>query len=94
MGSKRMMEMMPLLIAMEAKVLAIKVKLGLRRRIEIRIRRICVIEYANGLKHVIGKPCKVNEVMFWVKKRLSAHVSAGSGSGGLIWRIQLMDAAY
>ncbi|GKB67457.1 deoxyhypusine synthase isoform X2 [Tanacetum coccineum] len=37
---------------------------------------------------------KVKEVEFWVKKGFSAHVSTGSGSGGSIWRIQVLDMAY
>ncbi|GJZ51952.1 hypothetical protein Tco_0606467, partial [Tanacetum coccineum] len=32
---------------------------------------------------------RVKEVMFWVKKGSSVHVSAGSGCGGSIRRIQL-----
>ncbi|GKE24155.1 hypothetical protein Tco_1435667, partial [Tanacetum coccineum] len=56
--------------------------------------------YANGSKRgvwktpqVFGK-YRVLEVMFGVKKGFPADVSAGSGSGGSIRRIQLMDMAY
>ncbi|GJV40432.1 hypothetical protein Tco_1418872 [Tanacetum coccineum] len=37
---------------------------------------------------------RVLEVVFWVKKGNSAHVYAGSGSGGSIRRVQSMDTAY
>ncbi|GKE65909.1 hypothetical protein Tco_1520070, partial [Tanacetum coccineum] len=37
---------------------------------------------------------RVLEVVFWVKKGNSAHVYAGSGSGGSIRRVQSMDMAY
>ncbi|GJR85276.1 hypothetical protein Tco_0209287 [Tanacetum coccineum] len=47
--SNRKMEMMSLLIAMEAKVLAMKVKLGLRRRIEMHIRRVLGLMVQYGI---------------------------------------------
>ncbi|GKC08292.1 hypothetical protein Tco_0999902, partial [Tanacetum coccineum] len=37
---------------------------------------------------------RVKKVDFWVKKGLSAHVSADSGSDGPIRRIHYMDMAY
>nr|GEZ59914.1 hypothetical protein [Tanacetum cinerariifolium] len=53
--------------------------------------------YANGSKRGVWKTPQVSgkyqvlEVMFGVKKEFSADVSAGSGSGGSIRRIQLLD---
>ncbi|GJX44975.1 hypothetical protein Tco_0261651 [Tanacetum coccineum] len=64
--------------------------------LELRyIAKKVVKVYANGSNgvFVLGR-YRVLEVMFGVKKGFSAYVSAGSGSGGSIRRIQLMDMAY
>ncbi|GJZ64915.1 hypothetical protein Tco_0621611 [Tanacetum coccineum] len=65
--------------------------------LELRyIAKKVVKVYENGSNGAFGKPRKYRDpkVMFWVKKGFSAYVSAGSGSGGSIRRIQLMDMTY
>nr|GEV92306.1 hypothetical protein [Tanacetum cinerariifolium] len=60
--------------------------------LELRLLK-CLQMGQNG---VFGKHRKYQdlEVMFGVKKGFSAYANVGSGSGGSIWRIQLMDMAY
>ncbi|GJZ27107.1 putative reverse transcriptase domain-containing protein [Tanacetum coccineum] len=58
------------------------------------IQVFCMKRVQTGVWKTPRVKYRVPEVVFWVKKGFSAYVSAGSGSGGSIRCIQLMDMVY